>query len=69
MKSSSPNDSIIRLMRSFYLQFAMLNVKNLDLVTKVQCVWKITTNHGKFRNSRRKRQNSRYPWIPWIRDL
>jgi len=30
-KAVGPNDSIIRLMRSFYLQFAMLNVKKLQI--------------------------------------
>jgi len=34
----------------------------MDFDTKVQPVQKLTANHG-------KRQNSRLPWIPWIRDF
>jgi len=55
-------------MRLFYLQFAMLNVKNLQIWSQkcsaCEKSRQITANaeiHG-------KRQNSRYPWIySWFR--
>jgi len=56
-------------MRSFYLQFAMLNVKNLQIWSQkcsaCEKSRQITANaeiHG-------KRQKSQYPRIAWICDL
>jgi len=41
----------------------------MDFDTKEQHRWKITANHGKRQKCTLRRQNLRFSWIPWIRDI
>ena len=58
-------------MRSFYLQFAMFNDNIYRFGNESVARVKNQSRQIKASNAEihGKRQNSRYPWIPWIRDL
>ena len=49
------------LMMKMMVILPRCSYEHLPVCPSVQHTWKITASHG-------KHQNSRFPWIPWIRD-